>query len=130
KCAIGYVGLYDLQVMKKEGDIRDSASGRRYLDRVLGTDDKQLKAWSPSQNVDKIKVPVFIVQGMVDRRVPMEQFNALKSAFKASGTPLETMLGPGEGHGFYKPDNRAELYKRMEAFLGKYIGPGAAPAGN
>lgn len=130
KCAIGYVGVYDLQVMKKEGDIRDSASGRRYLDRVLGTDNNQLKAWSPAQNVDKIKVPVFIAQGMVDRRVPMEQFNALKSAFKANSTPLETMLGPGEGHGFYKPENRAELYKRMEAFLGKYIGQGAAPAGN
>ncbi|QDA56572.1 S9 family peptidase [Thermomonas aquatica] len=125
KCAIGYVGVYDLQVMKKEGDIKDSASGRRYLNRVLGTDDAKLKAWSPAQNVDKIKVPVFLVQGSIDQRVPMEQFNALKNAFKAAGVPIETMVAQGEGHGFYKPENRAELYKRMEAFLAKYIGPGA-----
>ncbi|MDE2407151.1 MAG: S9 family peptidase [Xanthomonadaceae bacterium] len=122
KCAIGYVGVYDLQVMKKEGDVKDTASGRRYLDRVLGTDDAQLRAWSPAQNTNLIKVPVFIAQGMVDRRVPMEQFNALKSSFKSSGTPLETMLGSGEGHGFYKPENRIELYRRMEEFLGKHIG--------
>jgi dipeptidyl aminopeptidase/acylaminoacyl peptidase len=125
KCAIGYVGVYDLHVMKKEGDIKDRASGRRYLDRVLGTDAAQLTAWSPARNVDKIKVPVFLVQGSVDKRVPMEQFNALAGAFKAAGTPVETMVAQGEGHGFYKPENRAELYRRMEAFLAKYIGPGA-----
>ena len=125
KCAIGFVGVYDLQVMKKEGDITDRASGRRYLDRVLGTDEAKLKAWSPAQNVDKIKVPVFLVQGSIDKRVPMEQFNALRDAFKTAGTPVETMVAQGEGHGFYKPDNRAELYRRMEAFLNKHIGPGA-----
>lgn len=123
KCAIGYVGVYDLLVMKKAGDVKDSASGRRYLDRVLGTDVAQLRAWSPSQNVGKIKIPVFIAQGMIDRRVPMEQFDSLRDAFKSNGVPIETMVASGEGHGYYKPENRAELYKRMEAFLGKYIGP-------
>lgn len=125
KCAIGYVGVYDLQVMKKEGDITDRESGRRYLDRVLGTDPAKLKAWSPAQNVDKIKVPVLLVQGAIDKRVPMDQFNALKNAFKSAGMPVETMVAQGEGHGFYKPENRAELYRRMEAFLAKHIGPGA-----
>jgi dipeptidyl aminopeptidase/acylaminoacyl peptidase len=33
------------------------------------------------------------------------------------------MVAQGEGHGFYDPKNQAELYRRMEAFLGKYIGP-------
>ncbi|MBP3984840.1 S9 family peptidase [Pseudoxanthomonas helianthi] len=122
KCAIGYVGVYDLEVMKKEGDIKDRASGRRYLDRVLGTDMANLKAWSPAQNVDKIKVPVFLAQGSIDQRVPMEQFNALTSAFKRQGTPIETMVAAREGHGFYKPETRAELYQRIEAFLEKHIG--------
>jgi len=125
QCAIGYVGVYDLQVMKKEGDITDRASGRRYLDRVLGTDEALLKAWSPAQNVDKIKVPVFLVQGTVDRRVPMEQFDALKDAFKTAGVSIETLVVPGEGHGFYKPENRAELYRRLEAFLDNHIGADA-----
>ncbi len=51
--------------------------------------------------------------------------DTLKDAFKAAGTPVETMVVQGEGHGFYKPENRAELYRRMDAFLAKYIGPGA-----
>lgn len=125
KCAIGYVGVYDLDIMKSEGDVNDRASGRLYLDRALGTDEAILKAWSPARNVDKINIPVFLVQGSIDQRVPMDQFNALKNAFAARNVPVETMVGQGEGHGFYKPENRAELYRRMEAFLGKYIGPGA-----
>ncbi|MGV8922308.1 MAG: prolyl oligopeptidase family serine peptidase [Thermomonas sp.] len=125
KCAIGYVGVYDLQVMKKKGDIPSRKVGKRYLSEVIGDDDAVLSAWSPAQHVDKVKVPVFLVQGNIDRRVPMEQFNALKNAFDSAGTPVETMIGEGEGHGFYKPENRAELYRKMEAFLDKYIGPGA-----
>ena len=110
--------------MKKEGDITYRASGKRYLDRVLGTDAAVLNAWSPAQNVDKIKVPVLLAQGSIDKRVPMDQFNALKNAFKSAGVPIETMVAQGEGHGFYKPENTAELYMRMEAFLNKHIGPG------
>ncbi|MFC7302478.1 alpha/beta hydrolase family protein [Cognatiluteimonas weifangensis] len=125
KCAIGYVGVYDLQVMKKKGDIDDGASGRRYLDRALGTDIAQLKAWSPAQNAAKIKVPVLLAAGKDDLRVPMDQFNALVNAFKAAGTPAETLVFDGEGHGFYKPEHRAELYRRIEAFLAKHIGPDA-----
>ncbi|RZA22088.1 MAG: S9 family peptidase [Lysobacteraceae bacterium] len=123
KCAIGYVGVYDPKV-KKEGDITDRDSGRRYLERALGSDEAQLRAWSPAQNAGKIKVPVFLAQGAIDKRVPMDQFNALKNAFKAAGVPVETMVAPGEGHGFYKPENRAELYRRMEAFLSVHLGPG------
>ncbi len=117
KCAIGYVGVYDLTVMKNAGDIDDTRSGRRYLERVLGSDQAALIANSPSRNVDKIKVPVFLAQGAIDRRVPMAQFNALKNAFGASRNKVETMVAPGEGHGFYKPATRAELYERVEKFL-------------
>ncbi|MCY7354804.1 MAG: prolyl oligopeptidase family serine peptidase [Lysobacter sp.] len=117
KCAVGYVGVYDLTVMKNEGDIDDTRSGRRYLDRVLGTDQAVLIANSPARNVGKIKVPVFLAQGAIDRRVPMAQFNALKSAFAANGTKVETMVAAGEGHGFYKPETQADLYQRVEKFL-------------
>lgn len=122
RCAIGYVGVYDLALMKKSGDIDDTRRGRRYLDRALGTDEAALTANSPARNVDKIKVPVFLAQGDIDQRVPMAQFKALKNALERSGVKVDTMVASGEGHGFYKPENRAELYKRSEAFLKQNIG--------
>jgi dipeptidyl aminopeptidase/acylaminoacyl peptidase len=128
KCAIGYVGVYDLEVMRKEGDIPGSKYGRRYLDRVIGSDEATLTANSPARNVGKVGIPVFLVQGRADRRVPMDQFNALESAFKKSGIPVETMVVSGEGHGFVKPENITELNKRIATFLDRYIGPGTAAA--
>jgi dipeptidyl aminopeptidase/acylaminoacyl peptidase len=122
KCAAGYVGVYDLGIMKKEGDIPKTREGRRYLDRVLGTDDAVLAANSPARNVDRIGVPVFLAQGSIDRRVPMEQFNALKRALSASGVKVDSMVAQGEGHGFYKPENQAELYRRVDAFIGANSG--------
>lgn len=122
KCAIGYVGVYDLQVMQEEGDIIGTRRGREYLDRVIGTDPAELAANSPARNVDKIQVPVFLVQGTLDRRVPMDQFYALKKAIEKTGVPVQTMVVRGEGHGFYDPANRAELYRAVQAFLDKHIG--------
>lgn len=123
RCAVGYVGVYDLVVMKKEGDIDDTKSGRRYMDRALGTDETVLIANSPARNAAKIKVPVFLAQGAIDRRVPMAQFNAMKDGFAANGVKVETMVAPGEGHGFYKPETRADLYNRVEKFLQENNGP-------
>src|SRR5690606_33960641 len=44
KCAIGYVGVYDLEVFRQEGDITDRESGRRYIDRVIGSDPESPRA--------------------------------------------------------------------------------------
>ena len=41
--------------------------------------------------------------------------------------PYEWMLKEKEGHGFYRPENRLELYERMLAFLGQHIGSGTTP---
>ena len=36
QCAVGYVGVYDLNMMFHKGDISERDSGRRYLKRTLG----------------------------------------------------------------------------------------------
>ncbi|MEO5565430.1 MAG: prolyl oligopeptidase family serine peptidase [Luteimonas sp.] len=125
KCAVGYVGVYDLAVMKTCGDIPGTRQGRRYLSRVIGDDDAVLAANSPAQLASKVKVPVLLVAGKDDKRVPMDQFNAQARAFRGSGSEIETLVVDGEGHGFYKPEHRVKLYDKLEAFLGKYIGPGS-----
>jgi hypothetical protein len=35
------------------------------------------------------------------------------------------MTRPKEGHGFFKEENNVDRYKITEAFLEKYLGPGA-----
>jgi dipeptidyl aminopeptidase/acylaminoacyl peptidase len=126
KCAIGYVGVYDLPLMRKT-DRNQGLSKRtaRFFDRTLGTDMDALARVSPVQRVEELQVPVMLIHGRDDRTADFNQFKAMEGALKSRGRPAETFIAGGEGHGFVKPETRAELFKRVDAFLSKHIGPGA-----
>ncbi|HEX7338318.1 MAG TPA: prolyl oligopeptidase family serine peptidase [Rhodanobacteraceae bacterium] len=128
KCAIGYAGVYDLPMMFKEGNIQSTQSGKSYLAAVLGTDPAVLDANSPDKLADKIDVPVFLVHGKDDHQAPYDGALAMRKALKAAGKPFQWLAINGEGHGFYTEAHRVELLTQMQAFLAKYIGPGAPPA--
>lgn len=131
RCAIGYVGVYSLPLMSRDGDIPRTESGRAYLARVLPESPAEQQAQSAAFNVDRIKVPVMLVHGERDERVPMSQYRALKSALAEAGRPPEVeILAEKEGHGFQELENNVRLYNAMEAFLGKHIGGSAAAATN
>ncbi|WP_347247020.1 alpha/beta fold hydrolase [Thermomonas sp.] len=126
KCAIGYVGVYDLPLMRKtDKNMGQSKRTARFFDRTLGTDMDALAKVSPVQRVAEINVPVMLVHGGDDHTADLNQYKAMTAALKDAGKPVETFLAPGEGHGFYKPENRAELFRRMDAFLKKHIGSNA-----
>jgi len=121
KCAIGVVGVYDLPLMFDEGDVAEHDSGQQYLKSVLGTDEAQLKAFSPSYNIDKLKAPVLIVHGGEDERAPIEQAESLIDALKQADHPHVYELLEDEGHGFYKPEHRARYYKQVLTFLEQHL---------
>jgi dipeptidyl aminopeptidase/acylaminoacyl peptidase len=120
KCAIGYVGVYSMSVMKKAGDIPKRLSGRKYLDRVLGVDEALMSEFSPAENTDKIKADLFIAHGREDVRVPMEQYDALSAGLKKSGKTYKSMIRD-EGHGYQQMENVKDFYSAMEAFLAKNL---------
>jgi acylaminoacyl-peptidase len=123
QCAIAYVGVYDLELMFEKGDIPDRDAGVTFLKEAVGEDEKDLRSRSPLHHIAKLKAPVFIVHGGEDFRVDVEHAYRLRERMEELGKPYEWMLKEKEGHGFYRPENRLELYQRMLAFLGKYIGP-------
>jgi len=127
KCAVGYAGVYDLAMMYKKGDIRESKSGRSYLTTVIGKDDADLAANSPARLADQIDVPVLLVHGEDDKRVPFAQAKAMRAALDAAHKPYEWLSKPGEGHGFYSEKNNVEFYNRLQGFLAEHIGPGVSP---
>jgi dipeptidyl aminopeptidase/acylaminoacyl peptidase len=128
KCAVGYVGVYDLPMLSRSKELDMDEAGERWYDRSLGTDMEALTKVSPANRAREIKVPVMLVHGKADSNVRMNQFKAMEAALKEAGQPAEVFLAPGEGHGFAKPENIAELYRRLETFLDKYIGPGSQTA--
>ena len=127
RCTIGYVGVFSLPLMFRDGDIPRQESGRNYLNRVMPESQAEQQSQSPAFNVDRINIPVMLVHGERDERVPMSQYRALKSALEDAGKPPEVeILARNEGHGFQELENNVRLYNAMEEFLDKYIGDNAA----
>ena len=126
RCTVGYVGVYSIPLMFKDGDIPQSESGRAYLRRIHPESLAEQQAQSAAFNIDRIRIPVMLVQGGKDERVPPSQYRALKDGLTNAGRPPEEdILESKEGHGFYNFDNQVRLYTRMEQFLDRHIGAGA-----
>nr|WP_241664474.1 S9 family peptidase [Ningiella ruwaisensis] len=119
QCTVGFVGVYDLDMMEELGDIPERQAGLNYLAKVL-PQGKDRDFQSPIKNVDKIKVPVFIIQGEEDRRVPKEQAFALRDELEKHNKPYQWMMKSGEGHGFYKPENNIERWTEMLKFFNQH----------
>ena len=123
RCAIGYAGIYDLELMGKTADTSRSKFGKSYLRTVQGTDKSILHAWSPVYMADRIRVPVFLIHGKEDWRADFEQATEMKSALKKNKKVFEWMALRGEGHGVHDEETRKEVYERIIAFIDRYLKP-------
>jgi dipeptidyl aminopeptidase/acylaminoacyl peptidase len=126
KCAIGYAGVYDLPLLRRtDKNLGQARRTSRWLDRTMGDDMDALAKISPVDQVASLGVPVMLVHGTSDKTADFNQYTAMVDALEKAGKPAETFVVKGEGHGFTKPEHQAELYRRIAAFLEKYIGPQA-----
>ena len=129
KCAFGYVGVYDVDMMFKKGDIPARESGLRYLRRTHGTDPAAWAQNSPAKRAGEIKIPVFLAAGARDMRAPPEQTEAMEKALVAAGnSPEGTIIQSGEMHGFYDVKNRVNLYTQMLDFFQRHLAAAPTPA--
>jgi dipeptidyl aminopeptidase/acylaminoacyl peptidase len=128
KCAIGYVGVYDLRLMHSRGDTTQSAFGVNFLKKVLGEDESDLWNRSPIAHLDALKAKVMLIVGGEDRRVPPIQGENLHNALLKNKIDHEWVYERSEGHGFYNEQHTSELYLKIIAFLDREIGAKAAVA--
>ncbi|WP_323846313.1 S9 family peptidase [Microbulbifer magnicolonia] len=122
KCGIGYVGVYDLNIFMNAGDVQLHEAGRKYQVEALGSTAEKRAAQSPLQKADRIKVPVFLVQGMRDVRVHWDHYIAMRDALAERNHPLETLVAPRASHGAREHDSQKEIYCRMIDFFDRHIG--------
>jgi dipeptidyl aminopeptidase/acylaminoacyl peptidase len=126
RCAVGYVGVYDLPTMYSNSGWYNSDTSQSYRERILGGDQKDLRDRSPANHADKIRTPIFIIAGRDDKIAPIAHSNKMRDALEDAGKSYEWMVGEREGHGFTREESRRELYTRMLVWFDKYIGSGAA----
>jgi dipeptidyl aminopeptidase/acylaminoacyl peptidase len=87
----------------------------------LEKDGDFLRSISPLAKADKIKCPLFVIQGKNDPRVPYTEAEQIVKAVKDKGGIVQYKLYDDEGHGIAKLKNRLDLYPQVADFLDKYM---------
>ena len=72
--------------------------------------------------IGNITAPVLLMHGELDRRVPFRHFELAVEELERHGKAFETKSYPEEGHGFRNPDNRIDMYTRLEEFFERHLG--------
>ncbi|MFK0249607.1 S9 family peptidase [Amycolatopsis azurea] len=80
-----------------------------------------LRSRSPYSHIDNITIPLLIVQGANDPRVPQSESDQIVAALRDKGLPPEYLLFDDEGHGLVKPENRLPFYTKAERFLAEHL---------
>ena len=100
---------------------------RRDLRRAEYGDEREpemrehLQRISPVNNVTKINVPMFIVQGQNDPRVPVTESEQMVEALRKQGLPVWYMNALNEGHGYQKKENRDVYQQATLLFLRQHL---------
>ncbi|MDR3612716.1 MAG: prolyl oligopeptidase family serine peptidase [Candidatus Obscuribacterales bacterium] len=91
------------------GDERDPAM-RAFLEKI-----------APAKNVDKIKKPLYVVQGKNDPRIPASESENMVAELKKTGTPVWFLMANDEGHGFGKKKNNDFFIYTSVEFIKQYL---------
>lgn len=87
----------------------------------LERDHEFLRTISPIHNADRITVPLFVIHGQNDPRVPVGEAEQIVGSLRGRGVPVEYLNFADEGHGLVKRANRLVAYPAIAAFLGRAL---------
>lgn len=121
QCAVGYAGIYDLERLYDKGDIPDIWGGVAYLERAVGTEPQELRAFSPVHQAERIKAPVLLVHGSKDRRAPILHAKKMRKALNSAGNRPDWLVFPTAGHGVWSEDNNERFYTALLSFLNRHL---------
>jgi dipeptidyl aminopeptidase/acylaminoacyl peptidase len=107
--------------------LENTADYRRDLRRVEYGDESnaeqrvKLKAISPMGRANRISVPLFVVTGANDPRVPASEADQMVAAVRAQGKPAWHLVANNEGHGFRRKENQDYQFWTSLMFWDQYL---------
>lgn len=122
RCAVALAPVTDLVKLLSEGRSFKFRDGSNESLGDMKEDAERLKATSPINHIDRIKVPVLLLHGTQDRVVPIGHSNRMAAALKESGKTSRYVRLPKGSHNILREGNRTLFLMELEAFLAKHIG--------
>jgi dipeptidyl aminopeptidase/acylaminoacyl peptidase len=126
-CGASTVGISSLRTfIANTGPWRRALRAAEYGDPAR--DSVAMDAASPLLHADRIRAPLFVIQGANDPRVPKSESDQIVAAVRKNGGIAEYLVFDDEGHGLDKLENRVKAYTAMAAFYEKHLLTPAAAA--
>lgn len=117
RCAISYAGVSDLGALARFD--RDSFFGKEYVSN-LKEKAPDFNAVSPLRFPEQFSIPILIMHGKEDLRVPVAQSRNMAAKLKAAGKDHIYIEQPLGDHHFSRREDRLQFLKEMESFLAKH----------
>lgn len=122
RCALDVVGISNFNTF-----LKNTEDYRRDLRRVEYGDERDpeiaafFEAIAPLNHTDKIKKPLFIVQGGNDPRVPYTESIQMVEKIKQNNGIVWYLMAKDEGHGFRKKNNSDFQFYATIEFIRRYL---------
>jgi dipeptidyl aminopeptidase/acylaminoacyl peptidase len=125
RCAASIAGVSDLplQLDAFEDQLRNDDETWRYVREHIGDpddDEEMLEARSPARLARAVKIPILLIHGEDDRRVPVKHAELMDKALRKAGKDVRFVKVPGMGHW---PDNKGwrKVYAPLLEFLEQHL---------
>ncbi len=120
--AVDVVGISNfVTFLENTEDYRRDLRRAEYGDERDPAMRAHLRKISPLNNVEAIDVPLLIVQGQNDPRVPVTEAGQMVAALREQGLPVWYMNALNEGHGYARKENRDVYQQAAVLFLRRYL---------
>lgn len=120
KCLVSHDGVFENHAMgyaTEELWFGEWENGGTPYDNPQG-----YQKFNPANHVASFKVPMLVVHGQQDFRIPVEQGIGLFSALQRKGVESKFLYFPDENHWVLKPQNSVLWHDTVNAWLKQHIG--------
>ena len=120
KCLVSHDGVFDQRMMgyaTEELWFTEWENGGSVINNAAN-----YEKFNPVNHTKNWKVPMLVIHGQLDYRIPVEQGLAAFTALQLQNVPSQFLYFPDENHWVLKPQNSIQWHNTVNSWLRNYIG--------
>jgi dipeptidyl aminopeptidase/acylaminoacyl peptidase len=122
RCGVDVVGISNfVTFLESTQEYRRDLRRPEYGDEREPAMRKFLTEISPLTNANKIRKPLFVVQGKNDPRVPLSEAQQIVKTVRQNNGTVWYLVANDEGHGFRKRVNQDFYFNAVSVFFEQYL---------
>ncbi len=120
KCLVNHNGVFDTRSM---GLVTEELWFTEWeFGGTVAANPQAYEQFNPARHIGKWKVPMLVVAGQNDFRVPIDQSLSSFTALQRAGIESQLLYFPDENHWVLKPHNSILWHDTVNAWLRRHIG--------